>query len=386
MIGNITIDEYNKLYKKYNKYIKPGKKYYDNHDIMLTNSEYNVVVSKRSDGKTFNMLYWGLVFYIEYGFEMAYVRRWETDIRGANGTQLFTGINASGVVEKLTNGEFDHIVHWNRKFYFAKHDEAGKSIRTETPFCYSFAINQGEHYKSSEYPNIKWIIFDEFITKYSYLNDEFILWMNLLSTIIRHRDGIIINMLANTVDIACPYFEEMGLMSTIDQLEIGEIRTYTIGKDRDLRVAVERSGGNTRPKTSNKYFAFENSKLNMITNGAWEFDIFPHIKDSHTKDNIVFIYFIEFNTRVYQCEIVNKDGCMYTYIHVKTSKIWNENKELIFRLEHDTRPNIRINLLKPIDRLGEKIAWFFNNNMVFYQSNEVGQQIENYLKRMNEMK
>ena len=58
---------------------------------------------------------------------------------------------------------------------------------------------------------MKTILFDEFITKGMYLTDEFMAFMNTLSTIIRQRDNVKIFMCGNTVNKFNPYFEEMGL-------------------------------------------------------------------------------------------------------------------------------------------------------------------------------
>ena len=52
-----------------------------------------------------------------------------------------------------------------------------------------------EHDKSNSYPSINTVIFDEFLTRRFYVPDEFILFMNVLSTIIRLRDNVKIFML-----------------------------------------------------------------------------------------------------------------------------------------------------------------------------------------------
>ena len=58
------------------------------------------------------------------------------------------------------------------------------------PFCYAFALSELEHDKSTAYPNVTTVLFDEFLSRKSYLPDEFVLFMNTLSTIIRERDNV----------------------------------------------------------------------------------------------------------------------------------------------------------------------------------------------------
>lgn len=94
-----------------------------------------------------------------------------------------------------------------------------------------------EHDKSTSYPNITTIVFDEFLTRGSYLKDEFILFTNVCSTIIRQRNDVKIFMLGNTVNKYSPYFSEMGL-SNIKNQKQGTIDIYRYG-DSDLIVAVE---------------------------------------------------------------------------------------------------------------------------------------------------
>ena len=72
------------------------------------------------------------------------------------------------------------------------------------------------------------------------------------------------------------------------------IDLYTYGES-NLRVAVEYSQGiKKESKKSNKYFAFDNPKLQMITNGKWEIDIYPHLPHKYKPKDIKFIYYIKY--------------------------------------------------------------------------------------------
>ena len=81
-----------------------------------------------------------------------------------------------------------------------------------------------EHYKSNSYLDIRTVVLDEFISR-NYLPDEFIIFQNLLSTIIRDRDDVIILMLGNTINKYCPYFGEMGL-DKVKTMRQGESHIY----------------------------------------------------------------------------------------------------------------------------------------------------------------
>ena len=243
-----------------------------------------------------------------------------------------------------------------------------------------FSIAEMEHDKSTSYSKVTTIIFDEFLSRSYYLNDEFVLFMNVLSTIIRYRDNVKIFMLGNTVNKYCPYFKEMGL-THINQMEKGTIEVYSYGESK-LKVAVEYADspvkGGTKP--SDHYFAFNNPKLNMITGGAWEIALYPHCPVKYRPKDVLFTYFIEFDDALLQCEIVQVEDYDFTFIHEKTTPLRDESKDIIFTTRYDARPNFFRNIRKPNSELERKIGMYFRKEKVFYQDNEVGEVVRNYLQ------
>ena len=187
-------------------------------------------------------------------------------------------------------------------------------------------------------------------------------------------------MLGNTVNKYCPYFVEMGL-TNVQKMEQGTIDVYQYG-DSGLSVAVEycKTNSDNRTKESKKYFAFNNPKLQMITGGAWELAIYPHLPKKYKPKDILIIYFIEFGDNLYQCEVINVDGDVFTYIHAKTTPIRKPNESIIYSLEHSPKMNYNSNIFKPVTKVQEKILWFFKNSKVFYQDNNIGDGINNFLK------
>lgn len=358
------------------------QKFYTLDNILKKECTYNVIFGERSNGKTYSVLLYGLKEWIKNGGQLAIVRRWKEDITGRRAAEIFSALNDNNEIQKLSKGLYNGITYWGGKFYACNYDENRKAIYNDDDcIAYVFSLSDMEHNKSISYPKITTILFDEFMTKYIYLNDEFILFMNTVSTIIRHRTNVKIFMCGNTVNKYCPYFSEMGLTHILEQKQ-GTIDVYTYGNS-DLKVAVEYCANNKTEKKNNFYFAFNNPKLHMITGGSWELDIYPHLPIKYKDKDIEFIYFIQFNGYTYQCEIVSVNGEMFTYIHIKTSEIKNINKDLIYTLEFNYQLNYNRNIYKPISKLQEKILWFFKTDRVFYQNNEVGDSINNYLKICN---
>ena len=356
-----------------------NNKYYNLNSILKTNSTYNIIIGERSNGKTYACLKHGIEQYFKDGSQIAIIRRWQTDIKGNRSSEIFKALLANDEVHKISKGKYEGIYYYGGKFYLCNYDEGGKAIYNDTDvIAYPFSLSDTEHNKSVSYPDIRTIIFDEFLTRQVYLPDEFILFMNTISTIVRNRTDVKIFMLGNTVNKYAPYFDEMGLKNVKEQNQ-GTIDVYKYGNTK-LKVAVEYSKSMGKSKENSFYFAFDNPKLEMIKTGAWELDLYPHCPIKYKPKNIVFTYFIEFGGSLFQCEIVNKDNNVFTFIHEKTTPLKKENRDLVYSLEYNPKINYNRNILQGYNEITSKIKNFFVLDKVYYQDNNVGNTISNYLK------
>ena len=354
-------------------------KYYSLNKINKKDATYNVIFGERSNGKTYATLKQVLENYFNDGSQFAYIRRWSVDVQPKRMNNLFNAIIEDGYLEKLSGGKFTAIFYRTGRFYLCTYNDKGKPIYNEEDIIgYAFSLSENEHNKANSYPRVTTIIFDEFLTNKIYLPDEFILFMNTVSTIVRQRTNVKIYMLGNTVNKFCPYFKEMGLTNILTMKQ-GTIDVYTYGETK-LKVAVEYADSKKKFKKNNFYFAFNNPKLKMITGGAWELNIYPHAPVKWLPKNIMFTYFIDFNDSIYQCEIINKDANVFTYIHEKTTPIKNPDKDVIYTLDYNPKINYNVNILKPLNDYQNKITWFYTHDRVYYQNNNVGDAINNYLK------
>ena len=364
--------------------------YYSLEPILSKKAKYNMIIGMRSNGKTYACLRHSIEEYWKNGSEVAYIRRYREDFRGKRGEQLFAALVENDEISKITDGEWTGIKYYSYRWYLTKKSPNGDEIRAEKPFAYGFSITEMEHDKSVSYPLIRTVIYDEFITRQYYLNDEFVIFCNCLSTIIRLRTDVTIFMLGNTVNKFCPYFKEMGLKH-IEQMKPGSIDTYKTVKG--LRIAVEYCAtDNTTKKSrpSDIYFSFDNPKLEMITGGVWELDIYPHLPCRYTPNDVIFSYFIEFDGQLLQCEVVqfnateifgetSDSSICFTYIHRKSTPLKYPDSDLIFSTRFDPRPNWFRNIKKPVCDIDRRLSKFFHNYKVFYQDNEVGELVRNYL-------
>ena len=355
------------------------QEYYSLDAIDAENAQYNIIIGERSNGKTYQALKKIVSNWYEYHKQGAYIRRYQEDFRGKLGNELFRALIRNDEIRRLTEGKFDSVRYYSGRFYLGKFDEdLDKPVYEEDPFCFAFAISEQEHTKSSAFPDITTVVFDEFITRNFYLQNEFVDFMNLLSTIIRRRTDVKIYMLANTVNKYCPYFKEMGLKH-ITEMKQGSIDVYTYGGS-SLKVAVEYCRAiQKKSKTNQMYFAFDNPSLAMITSGTWEVARYPHCPMKYRKKDVIFTFFILFDSQLLQCEIVEKDDTSFLFIHEKSTPLQDETSDIIFSDKYDPRPNWIRNIRKSPNPICRKLAFYFKDERVYYQDNDVGEIVRNYL-------
>lgn len=362
-------------------------RFYSLKKIKEKKCQYNIIIGERSNGKTYACLNEILYNYCKSGDQGALIRRWDTDFKGKGGQTMFSALIDNSLVGKYTNNEWTGIAYTSERWYLCKRDPENekKVIKDENPFCYAFSLNSVEHDKSTSYPKVTTIVFDEFLTRSRYLDDEFVLFMNTLSTIIRYRDNVTIYMLGNTVNKYSPYFKEMGLYK-VAEMKPDTIDVYQYGNSK-LRVAIEfcgdrqRRSGNKKP--SDIYFSFNNPRLNMITGSGsiWEIAVYPHKPIDFVKKDIVFIYFIRYQESLLQCEIVIKGMYNFTFIHPKTTELQHPEKDIIYDSEASPLFNRSRKLNQGLNRskITRKILDYFQNDKVFFSDNETGEIVRNYV-------
>ena len=360
-------------------------KYYNVKSLVMRvpDAHYYVVIGERTNGKTYSILDYCLDRYVNYGEEFAYIRRFDEDIKYKRGSQVFKNLINNKVIERLTKGEWNDVYYYASKFYLMKRDKNNpKNTKiAPNPFGYALSLSSEEHDKSDAYPNVCNIFFEEFLSRKNYLPDEFISFTSLLSTIIRLRNNVKIFMAGNTINKYSPYFAEMGL-TNVKNMKVGTTEVYEYGES-GLKVAVEFSDMPSKDKPSNVYFAFNNPKLSMIRgDGAiWEIDIYPHLTKEmkYKPKDVIYKYYVVWDNDILQCDIVRLNDCAFTFVHQKTTPIKDDNTNIVYSTEHNSKPNYKRRIIKASNKREEIILWFYKNEKVFYQSNEIGEIMRNYI-------
>jgi len=340
---------------------------------------YIIVYGERSNGKTFAALLCAIVRYFLYGDLFAYVRRWDEDFKPKVIRRLFGGLEKTGVISYLSGGQYDHIVCTSRMFYLASYDDDGKEVIEAQPIGFCFALTQMEHDKGGTYPpNVTTIILDEFMTRGMYLPDEIALFANVISTVVRDDGEAKIWMLGNTVSRYCPYFREMGLRHIRD-MQPGDIQEYS-GTRKDCTIVVHYADGLPEGKATDKYFAFDNPKLEMITEGKFETAIYPHLPFDISEAEKVYTFFVWFFDDLLRGDVIVHGDCEIIFFTPKTTELKYPDEDLIYSNRDDPRPNWRRRITRPMTPAERAILDLIRAEKVFYLDNECGEVIRTYMQ------
>ena len=354
-------------------------KYYDIRKLIQCNSEYLIAFGEKSNGKSTACQMVLCISYWLFDAQSVLLRLYNEDFLKGRAEKMFKGI-PKGFISDLTNNEWEDIKYKNYGWYFIKIDkEKNEIIWDEKPFCFRQCIlNAGS---SFQMPDVELILFDEFIRKDTQRNvpDEFVEFETVVSTIKRNKTSLQIFMCGNSVSYHSIYWIEMGLKNIRNQKQ-GSIDTYTYGSS-SLSVSVEYcETPKGKDKESNKYFAFNNPKLEMISNGRFQLDIYPHLPIKYKSKDIVLSYYIKHDSFMFQCDIVSKDTSTFTYIHDELDKTVDFNSDIIYSMDEDSRGNVNKNISKCLYPWMKVIWNFYPMHKVFYKNNEIGDIVNNYLK------
>lgn len=194
--------------------------YWDIKRTLSYNALFNFIIGSRGAGKTYGALKYNVEKFIEHRdkgrdpWQFLYVRRLSTEL------------------EKLTKMRGGRLFNAVQK-EFPEHVLSAESniLKCDGEVCgYSQPLSTASILKSDSFPNVKMIVFDEFIIDnrgtYHYLKDEVTKFLDLYETVARNRD-VICMFLSNAVSVTNPYFDFFHL----DKPMNGDIQRFGSAKD-----------------------------------------------------------------------------------------------------------------------------------------------------------
>ena len=376
-----------KLYKKLNV---PDFTLDVENDVLKYLQGWNMINSVRAQGKTTNILLYGMCLNAVCGVQIQYIRRREDQLAPKYAKDAFKVIEAPGYkyVDKITGGRYNGIVYKARRWYYVLRDDDFKIIeQAPEPFCVCLSLDNNERYKSVyNAPLGDYIVFDEYITRDSYLDDEFILLMDVLKTIIRLRTTAVIFMLGNMVDMHCPYFGEFDVIPIIKDMQYGDHRIINsaINTNTKMHIYLQPTAKTQAQKdNNNKYFGWRSNKLSTITGvGAiWEMSIYPRApKGDYTILDRAYIYYQE---RMVCREIRKADDDGHIYLFLYDSNAYIPQAHILYRSDPDFTYNSKVRYGLGYTKTDNVVKQLINNNRVCYANNSVGEFLRSYVRSID---
>lgn len=252
---------------------KPNIEWYSLDKILQHDVQYYMIFGERSNGKSYAVDKYMIDDYFQNGWEFGLVKRFEEDIKAKYMENLFD----NSLVEYIFDKYNHHLKFYRGKWLVYEDGQEGK-INECKIFGHAFSLSNVNRTKATTYPNIRTILFEEFMSMNSsdYLDDELNLFLNLISTIVRYRHGLKIFMLANAISKHSPYSSALGIK--LHRMKIGEIllKQFTDEKGFVTKFAIERSRNvdvfdNDMNENKIVYTNFGNSGVGkMIRSGEFE--------------------------------------------------------------------------------------------------------------------
>ena len=181
--------------------------WYSFNELRSHNCIMSFVLSNRGGGKTYGSKMIGIKDYLKKGEQFVYVRRLMTEFDTI--AQFFDDIIVN---EEFPEYEFK--VESMKGYIRLKSDEEENPNDWDV-LCYFIPLSVANKYKSTPYPRVTKIFFDEVIIdttgNQSYLKNEPRVLMELMSTIIRKRYGVKFFGMANNVSLVNPHFIFWGI-------------------------------------------------------------------------------------------------------------------------------------------------------------------------------
>ena len=209
------------------------KGHYNPIDILKKGATYSMIIALRNNGKSTALLILILYAWQMFDYPSCWMRRRKESLTSKHiGSMFDTAFKIVPNKKKydgyqLKNGSF--CGYWIREKNKKEYDK---------PFCYTHSLSAQETQKGTkDIPNLLFIVFDEFMARDMYLQNEFINFINALSTIFRECYDASIVMLGNPVTWACPYFDEMGIKKVRD-IKQGTIKVYKASNTNTTGVEI----------------------------------------------------------------------------------------------------------------------------------------------------
>lgn len=292
-----------KLMKKY----FTDSNYYSMLNLLKQETPYNVLLSARDTGKSFQIKHFLLLDAILNDRYFVYIRRYGVEMKVALVNSYWEDVKLP-LINKICGTDYDTIQCVAGEIYMCKYVENTTTPKREKRVGRTVVLATAGHIKSTVFKNYYNVLLEEFITEQGYLFDEPRLLMDCISTILRDNVGLVF-LLGNLIYRDFPYLGEWGLSHIFD-LKSGEIQIYEID---GVKISVELCDNTASNRTLKSMF-FGNAKKNIV-GGEYVTQSQPHLPFNYKDAEPIYKLTILHSHMKYRLEILEYENQLSLFVH-----------------------------------------------------------------------
>ena len=314
--------------------------------ILSYNIPFIMIIGGRGIGKSYGAKKQVIKDFLKNGDEFIYLRRYKKELQETAKT-FFNDINK--------NEEFKENFKFNKSNFYCEDKIMG----------YALSLNTSLIQKGISYPNVKTIIFDEFLIDspvYHYLKNEVKLFLDFLESVFRMRCNIRVIMLSNSVNFNNPYFNFFHINNLKQE--------YNVIKERNLLIVLPKMESFKEvKKESTLYTLYKNTDYEKF-NIENEFEDLSDIRFiAKLNNNCKYWFTINYNNRKFGVYKNYKDNSI-----IFSNKVNNECPKVI-ALSFDDLNTSSI-LAKGNNNYLKNLRLYLYNSSLFFETEIVQAQLK----------
>lgn len=374
--------------------MKREKVHYNIDTIDKLGANFNLIIGERSNGKSYQVKHKkGILKYlnntityhdyytnkgkiieenIKAGSRFVLMRRWREEISSDWVEKYFDDVD----ILELTSGKYNCVTLFKKKIYLSIYNTEDGSTKRGDVIGYVVALSTEQKYAGASYLDVNDIIFEEFMARGIYINNEPDKLMNFYSTVDRKRGTTRLWLVGNTISRVCPYLTDWGLMEIVKHQKQGEIHILWIptgevdddGIPVEVKIAIEYC-----KSTGNSSYVIGKHK-DMLNKGEWQSDPQPHLPKSYNCYKMLYRITFQYQSFKFIGEYLmdkeNKYTCWFIYPYAGIIK----DNILVFSDSINISPYWQRDIYNPMiknDKIKNLLQTFKQSN-IFYASDLCG--------------
>lgn len=310
------------------------------------NALFNFIIGNRGAGKTYGAKKFVISRFLKYGEQFVYLRRYKEELK--NIKNFFNDVSV--------------------EFPETKFKVKGKELYIDDKLAgYVIPLSTSKIQKSTSYPDVRTIIFDEFIIDtgvYHYLPDEVTYFLEFYETVARMRDVRVL-LLSNAMTVGNPYFYYFNIKIPYNN-DISckdDILIEMVNNDEFIETKNKTRFGKLIQGTKYGDYAVNNEFL----------------RDSNTfiekkSGNCVLLFSFEFQSNIIGV------WCNYQANKLYMSYDFDLSRRVYAITTDDLKPNtILISRMKNLQSF-QTFALAYKNGLVYYESQKIKKVCEEIYK------